>query len=148
MYIIITKVTYEYAHRLMLHRGKCRYLHGHSGEVTVELSAEELNGNGFVMDFGEVKRQLKTWINKHWDHAYLANENDPLLPALEAEGMKIFTFLDEPTAEVMAQYLFNHVSTMQLRAGVTVSRVIVQETCTGVAIYQTTSSDYEETCEI
>ncbi len=138
MYTIITKISYEYAHRLIHHQGKCRHVHGHSGEATIELAAESLNDNGFVMDFGEVKSPLKTWLNEHWDHAYLANEQDPLLPTLQAQGMKTFIFPAEPSAEVMAKCLFEQVSNLELRAGVKVVRVTVQETCTGLAVYEPT----------
>lgn len=135
MYTIITKLSYEYAHRLMHHQGKCRHVHGHSGEAIIELVAETLNDNGFVMDFGDIKGPLKRWINEHWDHAYLANEQDPLLPALQAQGLKTFIFPAEPSAEVMAKYLFEHVAAMELRPGVRVMRVTIQETCTGLAMY-------------
>jgi len=138
MYTIITKIKYEYAHRLMCHQGKCRHVHGHSGEVTIELSAETLNQNGFVMDFGDVKAPIKAWINEHWDHAYLANEADPLLPIIREQGLKTFAFAGEPSAEIMAKYLFDHVSKLELRPTVIVKRVIVQETCTGLAIYEPT----------
>jgi hypothetical protein len=37
---------------------------------------------------------------------------------------------------VMAKYLFEHVAHMDLRAGVKVVRVTVQETCTGLAMYE------------
>ncbi len=139
MYTIITKIKYEYAHRLIHHQGKCRHVHGHSGEATIELFAETLNQNGFVMDFGDVKAPLKAWINQQWDHAYLANEADPLLPIIQEQGLKTFSFPNEPSAEVMAKYLFDHISTLTLHPGVTVKRVIVQETCTGLAVYEPTT---------
>lgn len=136
MHKIITKIKFEYAHRLIHHPGKCRHVHGHSGEAIIELAAETLNDNGFVMDFGDIKGPLKTWMNEYWDHAYLANEQDPLLPVLRSHGMKTFIFPAEPSAEVMAKYLFEHVARMELRNGVEVVRVTIQETCTGLAVYQ------------
>jgi 6-pyruvoyltetrahydropterin/6-carboxytetrahydropterin synthase len=136
MYKIIVKIKYEYAHRLIHHPGKCRHVHGHSGEAIIELASNTLNDNSFVMDFGEVKTPLKKWINEFWDHAYLANENDPLLPTFQAEGMKIFTFPEEPSAEVMAQHLFEQVATLERPSGVMVTCVTIRETCTGFASYQ------------
>ena len=91
MYKILTKIKFEYAHRLVRHAGKCRHLHGHSGEATIELAAEELNDNEFVMDFGDVKGPLKAWLDEHWDHGYLANETDPLLPMIREQGLKTFS---------------------------------------------------------
>jgi 6-pyruvoyltetrahydropterin/6-carboxytetrahydropterin synthase len=136
MYKIIVKIKYEYAHRLLLHTGKCRHVHGHSGEAVIELASNTLNDNCFVMDFYDVKVPLKKWINQFWDHAYLANENDPLLPALKSEGMKIYTFSEEPTAEVMARHLFEQAGTLELPPGVILARVTIRETCTGLASYQ------------
>jgi 6-pyruvoyltetrahydropterin/6-carboxytetrahydropterin synthase len=137
MYKIIVKIKYEYAHRLLHHTGKCRHLHGHSGEAVIELVSDMLNDNGFVMDFADVKAPIKKWIDQYWDHAYLANENDPLLPALRNEGMRIYTFSNEPTAEVMARDLFERVNTLiALPPKVILARVTIRETCTGQASYQ------------
>lgn len=137
MYKIIVKIKYEYAHRLLHHTGKCRHLHGHSGEAVIELVSDMLNDNGFVMDFADVKAPIKKWIDQYWDHAYLANENDPLLPALRNEGMRIYTFSNEPTAEVMARHLFERVNTLiALPPKVILARVTIRETCTGQASYQ------------
>jgi 6-pyruvoyltetrahydropterin/6-carboxytetrahydropterin synthase len=137
MYKIITKVKFEYAHRLVLHRGKCRHVHGHSGEATIELGATELNDNGFVMDFTDVKTPLKEWVDEQWDHAYLANQADPLLPIIRDQGLKTFVFPHEPTAELMAKFLFEQFEAIvKPLPGVTLQRIIIQETCTGLAVYE------------
>jgi len=138
MYKIIVKIKYEYAHRLLHHTGKCRHIHGHSGEAVIELVSSILNENGFVMDFADIKAPVKKWINQYWDHSYLANENDPLLPALRNEGMNIYTFPEEPTAEVMAEHLFEQVRMILIKFAleVTLARVTIRETCTGQASYQ------------
>lgn len=137
MHRVLAKIKFEYGHRLIRHSGKCRHIHGHSGEATFELTAETLDDNGFVMDFGDIKAPLKAWIDEHWDHGYLANEADTLLPVIRAQGLKTFSFPSEPTAEVMAKFLFDHLSTLlQLPSGVSLHRVVVQETCSGLAIYE------------
>jgi 6-pyruvoyltetrahydropterin/6-carboxytetrahydropterin synthase len=144
MYTIIVKIKYEYAHRLLHHNGKCRHVHGHSGEATIELATNTLNGNGFVMDFAEVKAPIKKWINEYWDHAYLANAQDPLLTALQAEQMKVYIFHQEPTAEVMARHLFERINDLiALPNGVQLQRVLIQETCTGIAAYQAVPLDVD-----
>lgn len=144
MYKIIVKIKYEYAHRLLHHTGKCRHVHGHSGKAIIELSSDALNDNCFVMDFGDIKAPLKKWINRFWDHAYLANEADPLLPTFRNEGMKVYTFCEEPTAEVMARHLFQQISSLvELPPSVVLTRVTIQETCTGVASYQPSDREIE-----
>ena len=135
MHQITVKVKYEYAHRLIHHAGKCRFVHGHSGEATIEFASNTLDVNGFVMDFGDVKEPLKIWIDAHWDHAYLANESDPLLQVFSKEKMKTFTFPGEPTAEMMSKCLFEQAVVLE-RPGIVLVCVTVQETCTGLASYR------------
>ena len=67
MYIVMVKIKYEYAHRLINHQGNCRNIHGHSGEARIELAADNLNNNGFVIDFSEIKSAVKKWINENFD---------------------------------------------------------------------------------
>ena len=46
---------------------QCARLHGHNYVVVVELSAETLNADGFVRDYGELK-PLKQYIDAAFDH--------------------------------------------------------------------------------
>jgi len=76
--------TFEAAHQLPWHPGKCRELHGHGYrlEVTVE---GPVGPNGMVLDFGEVEAVVKREVIARYDHRYL-NE-----------------LLDNPTAELIAE---------------------------------------------
>lgn len=49
---------------------QCARLHGHNYIVVVELAAAELNGDGFVRDYHELK-SLKSYIDDHFDHRHL-----------------------------------------------------------------------------
>ena len=49
---------------------QCARLHGHNYVVVVELRAKELNADGFVRDYGELK-PLKTYIDETFDHRHL-----------------------------------------------------------------------------
>ena len=75
--------SFEAAHELPWHSGKCKRLHGHSYrfEVTVE---GELDDNGIVIDFDDVKRVARAEVVDRYDHQYL---ND---------------LLENPTAERLA----------------------------------------------
>ena len=42
------------SHRQPFHAGKCSRLHGHSWAITLTFEAEELDENGFVIDFGDL----------------------------------------------------------------------------------------------
>jgi 6-pyruvoyltetrahydropterin/6-carboxytetrahydropterin synthase len=75
--------TFEAAHQLPWHDGRCRNLHGHGYrlEVTVE---GPVDANGVVVDFDDLKVAVQREVVDRYDHAYL---ND---------------LLDNPTAELLA----------------------------------------------
>ncbi len=97
--------TFEAAHQLPWHEGKCRNLHGHSYrlEVTVEGPLDE---RGVVMDFSDVRDVVDREVVSRYDHRYL---ND---------------LIDNPTAEVIAQEIWKALEAAELR----VSRVRLWET--------------------
>jgi 6-pyruvoyltetrahydropterin/6-carboxytetrahydropterin synthase len=70
---------------------QCARMHGHNYQVRVELTSEELDNVGFVVDYGELA-PVKSWIDDNLDHRHL---ND--VPALDGEN---------PTAEVLARTLY------------------------------------------
>jgi len=83
-----TRVTcsfsFEAAHSLAWHPGKCRNLHGHSYRLDVSVEGP-LDSNGVVLDFDTLKALVQTQVIDVWDHR---NLND---------------VLDNPTAERLAQ---------------------------------------------
>ena len=58
----------------------CRHLHGHEAKVQVYLQSDELVA-GMVTDFRHLE-WLKRWVNKHIDHRFLLDRNDPVYPNL------------------------------------------------------------------
>jgi len=80
----IVKFSFDAAHELPGHPGKCRRLHGHTwkGRLVVRSSVDE--GTGMGLDFIDLKRIVDETVP---DHAYL-NE---LVPT--------------PTCEALAEYL-------------------------------------------
>jgi len=110
MFTVKRKQTFEYAHRLMSHEGNCRFLHGHSGEAEVEIAVCTLDDQGMVIDFAQLKRAMSSLLEA-WDHTTLLQKNDPLKPALLLLGQRVYTFEEQPTAEVMARELYNHLQT-------------------------------------
>ncbi|HEX7167290.1 MAG TPA: 6-carboxytetrahydropterin synthase QueD [Acidimicrobiales bacterium] len=87
--------TFEAAHQLPWHTGKCRRLHGHSYrvEVTVEGPLDE---NGIVVDFADIKDVVERDVITRYDHRYL---ND---------------LLDNPTAEVIAHEIWKTIEAADL----------------------------------
>lgn len=58
---------------------KCRFFHGHRGKVIVNLTGDELASNGMLTDFKHLN-VFKALINEHFDHKFLLDTNDPILP--------------------------------------------------------------------
>jgi len=69
------------AHRLPGHPGGCKYLHGHNYSIFITLEADELNEQGFVIDFKDVKK-FQEVVNR-WDHATVLWEKDIFLRLIE-----------------------------------------------------------------
>lgn len=114
---IFKETRFEAAHRLpaVPPSHKCHNLHGHNYRCRVELRGEVHPGLGWVQDFGIVKSAMEAAMGP-LDHAYL-NE----LPGL-----------DNPTAEVIAQWVLDRLRITAI--GNQVSSVTIWETDTCGAI--------------
>lgn len=99
--------TFEAAHQLTWHPGKCRNLHGHSYVLDVEVTCP-LNDHGIVIDFSTLKDTVNEHVLADYDHAYL---ND---------------LLTNPTAELIAVDIAHRLRD----AGLHVTEVTVHETAT------------------
>ena len=128
--------SFDAAHRIMGHAGKCAWLHGHTYRLGVTVQAETLNRLGMVMDFDDLRAVVEKHVVVRWDHATLLREDDPLVPAIvrvQAEApQKIVTFPQNPTAEVLAQTAFEALAPA-LPAGVRLTRLVVWESPTSAS---------------
>lgn len=127
-------------HRVVGHENKCRHLHGHNYRIHFVCEAAELDTVGRVIDFGVIKEKLCMWVENHWDHKFLAWENDSLMKGMLAYSGLSFEediMLEEsvvfvpfnPTAENMAQHLVEVIGPQQLAGtGVTLVSVRIEET--------------------
>lgn len=98
-----------FAHRQPRHDGHCSFVHGHNWSFKLTFSANELDENGFIVDFGKLKA-IKQWIDKNLDHACLLCHDDPLLQSLEKEqplrsAFKLYVVQDA-SSEGLAMHLF------------------------------------------
>ena len=60
MYYIEKTFEISASHQLALsYPSKCTQLHGHNWKITVYCRSRELNEEGMVIDFSEVKRRIK-----------------------------------------------------------------------------------------
>jgi len=67
---ITREFKFEAAHKLLRYDGPCENLHGHSYVLHVSIEGE-VDKNGFVMDFGELKIIVENHVISKLDHGYL-----------------------------------------------------------------------------
>ena len=126
------------AHRLMDHPGACKNLHGHNYNITVYLEAEELNSQGMVIDFGDIKKKIGMLIDEMYDHKTVLQDTDPLVPVLLPHLLLNLQIMPEaPTAENMAAHTFSAIQQQleHVYPTVKVVRVDVEETANSTAVY-------------
>lgn len=108
MFRVTQEIDFCYGHRLLNYTGKCRYLHGHNGRAVIVLEGEELDARGMLIDFGDIKREIRHWIDATLDHRMILCEKDPALPVLRELGEPLHVIDCNPTAENIAKLIFEH----------------------------------------
>lgn len=79
MYYVSKRMEISASHRLTLsYESKCSNLHGHNWIVTLYCKAKELNADGMVCDFTNIKQSIHGYL----DHGNL-NELLPFNPTAE-----------------------------------------------------------------
>ena len=107
MYEVEVKVNFRYGHRLVEpYKGKCSNVHGEYGTAIFLLGKDGLTSEGFVVDFGAIKKTVKEWIDENWDHAYLHSNKDEVGTYLMSMGLRTYNLFRNPTAENMAEELY------------------------------------------
>ena len=72
---VIKEFTFDAAHKLPSHPGKCKNLHGHTYRLQVGAKGPIDPETGMVVDFATVKEIVESTIVNALDHGYL-NEMD------------------------------------------------------------------------
>ena len=106
MFQVSQHIDFCYGHRLLNYAGKCRNLHGHNGRAVIVLANEELDSRGMLMDFSDIKKVVRTWIDEQLDHRMILHKDDPALAYLLAQGEPIFVMDRNPTAENIARLIY------------------------------------------
>ena len=132
MYRVTKVIEFCYGHRLMDYEGKSKALHGHSARLLVTLGTEMLDETGFVREFGEVKRTIKDWVDKIFDHVMLMRSDDPFLTLLKEHNEPIFEMELNPTSENICKIIFDYAES----EGLPVLEVQLWETPTSSASYR------------
>lgn len=137
----------EVAHRLSLLKGKCENIHGHSMWVELSLMGTYVNDKGIIcnyhddpLEFGDIKKSFRSYLDHEFDHRLLLNKSDPWAQELydkETEGLfgakghlpGLKVFPGDPSTENIALWVAEWASTV-FRCD---SNVLVRETAVNAA---------------
>lgn len=103
--IQLTKIfKFETAHAIHGYEGLCKNIHGHSYELHVTVRSQKvqegfLSKPGFLVDFKDLKRIVKTEVVDYFDHRlFLSDDYVKVHPHLEGlDNLEIWPY--EPSAE-------------------------------------------------
>lgn len=116
----------------MNHPGKCRNLHGHSVKAAISIQADQLNDQGMVCDFADIKDCADVFIEQHLDHNFLLHKDDPIIPALIQQNERYMALDEHPTAEVLSKMIYRHLQ----QHGLAVDQVVLWETSSALACFR------------
>ena len=126
MFEISVEYSFAAGHALREYKGKCENVHGHNYKVRVTLVGDKLNSAGLLMDFVELRAEIKGLVEK-LDHRFL---ND--IPPFDQLN---------PSAENLAKYICDGIEPQARNQGLQVYGVTVWETDTTSATYRPKNSD-------
>jgi 6-pyruvoyltetrahydropterin/6-carboxytetrahydropterin synthase len=131
MFRVTQQIDFCYGHRLLNYEGKCKFLHGHNGRAVISLEGEKLDERGMLVDFTDIKRTLRGWIDGALDHRMILHRDDPLLPLLKGLNEPVYVIPHNPTAENIARLIFEYAQ----EQGFPVVEVALWETRNSSAAY-------------
>lgn len=130
-FLVTKRLDFCYGHRLVDYDGVCRHLHGHNAMVEIDIQADVLDARNMVVDFSDVKRLVKAWVDRDLDHKMILHREDPMVAVLQAQGEPLFLLDSNPTAERLAQLIYDQARSL----GFNVVAVRFWETPTSAATY-------------
>ena len=131
MYLVTKRIEFCYGHRLLDYEGICRHPHGHNASVEIDVRTDRLDNRNMVVDFSDIKRIVKGWIDRELDHKMILRQDDPLVKPLQQLGEPIYVLDSNPTVERIAKLIYDKGREL----GVPIVSVRVWETPTSVAAY-------------
>ena len=120
MFKLVVKKEFSSAHILNGHPGDCKRMHGHNWLVEAEVQGNNINEIGMVIDFKDIKKNLKAIIAK-LDHQFL-NDLEPFIH-------------DNPTAENISKYIYKELSKNINTDNIKVSEIKLWETKNSAVTY-------------
>jgi 6-pyruvoyltetrahydropterin/6-carboxytetrahydropterin synthase len=131
MYSVTKRIEFCYGHRLLDYDGICKHPHGHNAVAEIEVRTGGLDRRDMVVDFSDIKRLVKGWIDRELDHKMILRHDDPLVGPLAALGEPVYVLDSNPTVERIAKLIFDKAREL----GVPVVRVQVWETPSSFTSY-------------
>ncbi|AFY61262.1 6-carboxytetrahydropterin synthase [Synechococcus sp. PCC 6312] len=133
----------EMAHRFWQAENspKCRSIHGHSWQIILTLHSPQLDQQGMVIEFGQLKLVWRAWLDQYLDHALVLCEADPFVKLLQASDpdLRLFTLATDPTTECLAEFLYHQAShilrDVNADPRIQVERIRIEETAVNSAEY-------------
>ena len=127
MYSVTKRIEFCYGQRLLT---TSAHPHGHNAVAELD-SVGRAHHRNMVMDFGDIKRAIKTWVDRELDHKMILRADDPLTPILEGLGEPVYKLDSNPTAERIARLIFD----VAREQGLPVAKVTVWVTPVSWATY-------------
>lgn len=115
--ILIKEFEFDAAHNLIHYKGKCERLHGHTYKLLVKIEGTK-DKEDMIFDFTELKQLVKENILVEFDHRYI---ND---------------FIEQPTAENIAEYIWDKLEPLVKRDNCQLFEIEVWETKTSGIVYR------------
>ena len=120
MFKLVVKKEFSSAHILHGHPGNCKRMHGHNWLVEAEVQGDNTNEIGMVIDFKDIKNNLKEIISM-LDHQFL-NDLEPFIN-------------ENPTAENISKYIYKELSNNINTDNIKVSKIKLWETSNSAVTY-------------
>ena len=145
--MVITKdIEFDMGHRVPNHKSKCSNPHGHRYKIEVAVDGAVIqkpgdSSEGMVIDFGDLKQILMDYVDSRLDHGYMIYKGDEFLPLfieMQKTGKKIIIVNFVPTAENIAEFIYDLIKGPLLDKDIRLKHVRIWETPTSTAIYGVT----------
>ncbi len=93
MYTIRRSIDIHFAHHIRGHMGPCINIHGHTWKFEVVMAAQELDAQGFIVDFKELQQKVLQPCYQLLDHSLAIGVEtyQEIEPELEKLGEKLLS---------------------------------------------------------
>ena len=127
------------AHALKGYDGPCKNIHGHSYAMNVTIVGKPIKETdhpklGMVMDFGDLKKIVRSVVVDIFDHALVLNStmDSSLVEKLSENFEKVILLDYQPTSELMIADFAERIKE-KLPENITLKHILLRETVTSYA---------------